>query len=121
MQAKTAMKEEKMAIKGLSALAYGKRLSVMRLLIKAGGEGLRAGQIARSLEVTPTTVSSQLAVLDNAGLVNSHRKRRSIVHTADCDALDELLVFLIGASCHRRADLSKLVLGVARARGEQLW
>ena len=56
-------------VKRLSALAQDSRLAVFRLLVRAGPEGVAAGEIARGLEITPNTLSAQLTILANAGLV----------------------------------------------------
>ena len=97
--------ESNLAVKRLSALAQEGRLAVFRLLIKAGRDGLPAGDVARALNVPPNTLSAQLAVLANAGLVVSRRSGRSIVYAADVDGMSELLVYLIEDCCDGRPDL----------------
>ncbi|PHQ69382.1 MAG: transcriptional regulator, partial [Paracoccus sp.] len=42
----------------LSALAQDTRLDVFRLLVKAGPEGLAAGEIATTLDIRPNTLSN---------------------------------------------------------------
>ncbi len=91
--------EPKAAIKRLSALAQDNRLAVFRLLVKAGPEGVAAGAIARSLAITPNTLSAQLTILSNAGLVASRRDGRSIIYTADYSAMGALLVYLTEDCC----------------------
>ena len=91
--------ESETAIKRLSALAQDSRLAVFRLLVKAGPEGVAAGEIARSLAITPNTLSAQLTILSNAGLVASRRDGRSIIYTADYDAMGALLVYLTEDCC----------------------
>ncbi len=60
--------EMEIAIKRLSAIAQEARLEVFRLLVKAGPDGMAAGDIARSLGVPANTRwSAQLLVLSNAG------------------------------------------------------
>eukprot|EP01030_Chromulinospumella_sphaerica_P031839 gene31839-32510_t len=55
--------ESTLAIKRLSALAQDSRLAVFRLLVKAGRDGVPAGDIARSLDIPANTLSTQLALL----------------------------------------------------------
>ena len=74
------------SVEALSALAHEGRLSVFRLLVRAGKDGLAAGDIARKLDVLPNTLSASLTLLANAGLVGSRRDGRSIIYTADYDA-----------------------------------
>ena len=97
--------ESTAAVARLSALAQDSRLSVFRHLVRAGREGVAAGVIARSLEITPNTLSAQLAILSNAGLVRSRREGRSIIYTADYDGMSELLVYLMEDCCQGRPEI----------------
>jgi len=105
--------ELSVAIKRLSALAQESRLSVFRLLVKAGPAGVSAGEIARSLEITPNTLSAQLTVLANAGLVASRRDGRSIIYAAGYDSMSELLVYLMEDCCQGRPEVCAPLAAVA--------
>lgn len=83
----------------LAALAHESRLAAFRLLVQAGAEGLAAGEIARRLDVLPNTLSAGLSVLSHAGLIVSRRRGRSIIYTADYDAMRALLAFLMEDCC----------------------
>jgi DNA-binding transcriptional ArsR family regulator len=93
------------AVEALSALAHGGRLAVFRLLVRAGPEGLPAGEIAREIGVLPNTLSSNLTILGNAGLVRSHRAGRSIIYTANYDRMRSLLGFLMDDCCAGRPEI----------------
>jgi len=93
------------AVKRLSALAQDGRLDLFRLLVKAGPEGLAAGEIARRLNVQPNTASAQLLVLSNAQLVSARRDGRSIIYSVRFDAMRELLVYLTEDCCGGRAEI----------------
>jgi DNA-binding transcriptional ArsR family regulator len=101
------------AVKRLSALAQDSRLAVFRLLVKAGRDGLAAGEIARTLEVAPNTLSAQLSVLANAGLVASRRDGRSIIYAADYDRMGELLVYLMEDCCQGHPEVCAPLVQVA--------
>lgn len=92
--------ESKDAIATLSALAHEGRLSIFRLLVKAGPEGLPAGQIARELEILPNSMSAQLNVLSHADLITSRRDGRSIIYTANYPTMSGLLGFLMEDCCN---------------------
>jgi ArsR family transcriptional regulator len=94
-----------LAIKRLSALAQDGRLGVFRLLVRAGLDGLAAGEIARTLGVTPNTLSFQLNVLANAGLVTSRRAGRSIIYAAGYDTMSQLLLYLMEDCCQGRPEI----------------
>jgi DNA-binding transcriptional ArsR family regulator len=97
--------ESIVAIKRLSALAQDSRLAVFRLLVKAGRHGVAAGQIARALEITPNTLSAQLTILANGGLVTSRRDGRSIIYAADYDGMSDLLLYLMEDCCQGRPEV----------------
>ena len=97
--------ESNTVIKRLSALAQDSRLAVFRLLIKAGPAGVPAGEIARALQITPNTLSAQLTILANAGLVTSRRDGRSIIYAAGYDGMSELLVYLMEDCCQGRPEV----------------
>src|SRR5665213_1886655 len=97
--------ERQIAIKRLSALAQDARLAVFRLLVKAGPEGIAAGEIARTLGITPNTLSAQLNVLSNAALVTSRRAGRSIIYVADFDGMSQLLLYLMEDCCRGRPEV----------------
>jgi ArsR family transcriptional regulator, arsenate/arsenite/antimonite-responsive transcriptional repressor len=105
--------ESKTAINRLSALAQDSRLAVFRLMIKAGPDGLPAGEIARTLAITPNTLSAQLTILANAGLVTGRRDGRSIIYAADYDGMSELLVYLTEDCCQGRPEVCAPLAAVA--------
>jgi ArsR family transcriptional regulator len=93
------------AVKRLAALAQDARLKIFRLLVKAGPEGLPAGEIARRLETAANTMSAQLLVLSNAGLIQSRREGRSIIYSVDFPAMSDLLIFLTEDCCGGRSEI----------------
>jgi DNA-binding transcriptional ArsR family regulator len=105
--------ESQIMIKRLSALAQEARLQVFRRLVKAGPQGLAAGEIARELGITPNTLSAQLNVLANAGMVKSRREGRSIIYAADYDGMSELLVYLTEDCCQGRPEICAPLAEVA--------
>ncbi len=86
----------------LAALAQESRLRVFRLLVRAGPEGVAAGEIARALEVPQNTLSAQLAILHRAGLVASRREGRSIIYMPDFGGVRKLMAYLLQDCCQGR-------------------
>ena len=107
--------ETKAALSQLSALAQENRLAVFRLLVKAGHDGLPAGDIAAALDVPPNTLSAQLNILSQSGLVTGQRQGRSIIYSANFDAISGLIVFLMEDCCEGREDVCAPVLEMARS------
>ena len=108
--------EPKTALAQLSALAQENRLALFRLLIKAGPEGLPAGEIAAALGVPPNTLSAQLTLLSNAGLIEGTRQGRSIIYKAQYEAISGLIVFLMEDCCQGRSEICTPVLEAAQSR-----
>lgn len=95
----------KKAIDALGALAQESRLSVFKLLVRSGASEIPAGEIARDLGVPASTMSTHLAILERAGLIQSRREGRTIYYRADLDGMTELMAFLIEDCCAGRAEL----------------
>ncbi|AKM09144.1 ArsR/SmtB family transcription factor [Croceicoccus naphthovorans] len=87
------------AVSALNALAHDTRLSVFRMLVQAGPEGLIAGEIAQRADVPPSTMSHHLAILERAGLSQSERESRLIHYRADYDGMRRLMSFLMQDCC----------------------
>ena len=105
--------ESEKAVQKLSALAQDARLAVFRLLVKAGPDGMAAGDIARKLKTAPNTMSAQLLLLSNAGLIRARRDGRSIIYAADFEAMSDLLLFLTEDCCGGRAEICAPLASVA--------
>lgn len=101
------------AVQKLSALAQDGRLAVFRLLVKAGPDGMAAGDVARKLDTAPNTMSAQLLLLSNAGLIRARRNGRSIIYAVDFDTMSSLLVFLTEDCCAGRPEICAPLASVA--------
>ena len=99
------------AVDSLMALAHETRLAIFRLLVQAGPDGLSAGAISVQLDVTPSTLSHHLAVLERAGILDSRRHRRQIFYGCSYDGMRELLEFLTNDCCQGHPDLCGFVAG----------
>lgn len=108
--------ETSSAVARLSALAQPSRLSIFRLLVKAGEAGLPAGEVARQLSVRPNTLSTNLAILNQAGLIRSQRDGRCILYRADFGTMRDLVEYLVADCCDGNPEIclpsDRLVLRV---------
>ena len=102
------------AVEALSALAQGHRLAVFRLLVKAGPDGMPAGDVARDIGALPNTLSTHLAILNRAGLIRSRREGRSVIYTTDYDGMRGLLGFLVADCCGGRPEICEPLVDVAQ-------
>ena len=82
-----------------AALSNDKRLSVFRLLVEAGPDGLAPGEIVRRLELMPATLSFHLKELAHAELVDARQDGRFIYYAANFARVDALIEFLTENCC----------------------
>ena len=87
------------ALSAFAALSQPTRLDVFRLLVKAGNTGLVAGEIADELDVRQNTLSANLTILVQAGLIRNRREGRSIRYHVDLNGMRGLLSFLMEDCC----------------------
>ena len=85
--------------RALAALGHEARLSIFRLLVKAGEEGLRVGDIAAHLEIAPSTLAHHLSSLVDARLVLQEKRGREVVNRVDYPAMNGLVSFLTEECC----------------------
>ncbi len=91
--------ETKIATTYLSALAQESRLTVFRLLIQSGTEGLPAGKISELTGIAPSSLSFHLKELNYAGLVSSESLGRFVIYRANTGLMRELIDFLTENCC----------------------
>ena len=105
--------ETKNAVAGLSALAHEGRLNAFRLLVRAGKEGIAAGELARRLEVAPNTLSSSLSILSHAGLIESRRAGKSVIYSVRYGDMTALLQFLMEDCCAGSSEICAPLMELA--------
>lgn len=97
--------DERQAIAAFAALAQEHRLRIVRMLVKAGPEGMASGTIAEEIGCSRNNVSFHLKELEHAGLVASRRESRSIIYSAAYPVLSELIQFLMRDCCEGHPDI----------------
>ncbi|WP_298963664.1 metalloregulator ArsR/SmtB family transcription factor [uncultured Roseibium sp.] len=98
------------AVSAFGALSQKTRLDVFRLLIAAGPEGMSAGDIGETLGVRQNTMSANLSVLLQAGLVRNTREGRTVRYFADLGGTSALLTFLMSDCCGGHPELCSQVI-----------
>ncbi len=91
----------------LAALGHESRLSIYRLLVEAGPEGVNAGAIAEQLGIPAATTSFHLSNLSRVGLIKARQESRFIYYATDYSVMDELLAFLTDKCCQGQSCLPK--------------
>ena len=91
--------EAKQAIRALGALAHETRLAAYRLLVQRGPDGLSAGTIAQTLELSPSSLTFHLQQLMHAGLIAQRRMSRQLFYATDFAVMNELMGYLTENCC----------------------
>lgn len=85
--------------RALAALGHDARLSIFRLLVKAGREGLRVSDIGEHLGLAPSTLAHHLSTLVDAGLVLQEKHGREVYNMVDYPAMRRTVDFLTSECC----------------------
>ena len=87
------------AAQGFAACGSEPRLMVLRLLVRAGGEGLTVGEIQQRTAIPASTLAHHLGFLAAGGLVEQERRGRTVINRAAYRRLEALAAFLLEACC----------------------
>lgn len=87
------------AIITFDALSQETRLRAFRLLVEAGPNGMPAGKLSETLGTPHNTLSFHLSHLANAGIVSSRKEGRSVIYSANYDAMRDLIGFMVKDCC----------------------
>ncbi|WP_299553740.1 helix-turn-helix transcriptional regulator [uncultured Tateyamaria sp.] len=88
------------AAAAFAALGSEQRLSVLRILVRAGPDGLSIGMLGDRSGVTGSTLTHHVKILASAGLVTQARQGRSIICAAVAfDEVQDLSNFLLTECC----------------------
>lgn len=88
-----------LAVEALAALAQESRLSIFRLLVQAGKEGVAAGVLGEKLGIPAATLSFHLKTLTHAKLIKSRTEGRFVIYSANFAGMDNLIAYLTEHCC----------------------
>jgi ArsR family transcriptional regulator len=78
----------------LAALGHAVRLSLWRMLLPYGSDGLSAGTIAERMAIIPSSLSFHLRQMTQAGVLRQRRSSRNIVYAVNADVMEEVMTQL---------------------------
>ena len=81
------------------SLSSGIRLEIYRLLVKAGPEGMVAGDIAAALALPANNTSFHLKTLTQAGLLGVTQEGRFQRYRANMELMTNLISYLTAECC----------------------
>jgi ArsR family transcriptional regulator len=113
--------ESTSAIEAMAALAQAHRLDIFRALVKQGGSGLSAGELATHIGISPSSLSFHAAQLERAGLIESRRASRNVIYSIDVGGIRDLLNFLTEDCCNGHPELCgglSCAVDISSDRGE---
>jgi ArsR family transcriptional regulator len=93
------------ALSVFAALAQPTRFQAFRLLIEREPKGMPSGDIARHMAVPYNTMSTHLAILSKAGLIEARRRSQSVIYRARLEALEALVGYLLKECCGGRPEI----------------
>ena len=102
--------DKNFALAALAALGQETRLDIFRLLVRAGREGVPAGEIATRLGAIQNTTSAHLKILSHAGLIKAERDGRIVRYIADMTGFRDLLAYLMEDCCNGSPELCQPVI-----------
>ncbi|MDO2950891.1 ArsR/SmtB family transcription factor [Aeromonas simiae] len=87
------------AVKVLESLASPVRLAAWRQLVRAGLDGMVAGELATALEVAPNTLSFHLKAMLGAHLLSVEQEGRFLRYRANIPLMLGLIGYLTEECC----------------------
>lgn len=108
------------ATKVFESLASGIRLDVWRLLVKAGLEGMVAGQLSSELDIAPNTLSFHLKAMLHAGLVSVEQEGRFLRYRANIPLMLDLIGYLTEECCYGNPEQCSDMRSTANCAAEVL-
>lgn len=99
-----------LAVERLASIAQPTRLQALRMLLSVHPDALAAGEIARRCEVPHNTMSTHLATLTRAGLVDVAKDGRVVNYRANVQGMRGIIDYLARDCCDGRPDLCGVTL-----------
>ncbi|WYK04572.1 metalloregulator ArsR/SmtB family transcription factor [Cereibacter sphaeroides f. sp. denitrificans] len=97
--------DDQTALTAFAGLSQETRLQIVRLLVRAGPEGLPAGEIGSAIGASSSRLSFHLTQLEQARLVTSRREGRFVIYAAAYPVLSDLVTFLMRDCCDGRPEI----------------
>ena len=85
--------------KALKELGHNTRLSIYKVVVKAGHQGVAVGIIQEKLGVPASTLSHHISSLASSGLISQRREGRTLYCVAEYDCLEAVINFLQKECC----------------------
>lgn len=97
------------AAKGFAAMGAAPRLEVLRLLVRAGPQGLSVGELQSRSGIAASTLAHHLKVLTEAQVITQEKQGRSTLCCANFGPLEGLAQFILSECCAEAHDAERNV------------
>jgi ArsR family transcriptional regulator len=87
----------------LAKIGNPTRLKIVRLLVRAGDDGLAVGQIQKQLNIPGSTLTHHIAHLKSAGVIRQLRQQATLICTIEFNLLRDLVDYLTEECCTDQA------------------
>ncbi|MBL4942532.1 MAG: helix-turn-helix transcriptional regulator [Colwellia sp.] len=102
MLQKVIIQESKLDIVAarLAELGHPTRLTIFKLLVKAGNDGISVGSIQQDIGIPGSTLSHHIAKMIKVGLIKQVRESRVLFCFPEFEALNEVINYLQEECCN---------------------
>lgn len=83
----------------LAKIGNSTRLKIVRLLVRAGDEGLAVGMIQKKLDIPGSTLTHHITHLKSAGVIRQERRQATLICKMEFDVLRDLVDYLTEECC----------------------
>ncbi len=83
----------------LSKIGNSTRLEIVRLLVRAGEQGMPVGTIQKQLKIPGSTLTHHIAHLKSAGLIRQEREQATLFCKMEYERLNQLITYLTEECC----------------------
>ena len=90
---------ENIAAQGFAAIGSESRLSVLKILVRAGREGLTISEIQQRTGIAASTLAHHLKFLLAGELIAQKKQGRSVINTANFEHIEALSRYLLAECC----------------------
>ena len=90
----------------LAKIGNPTRLRIVRLLVRAGNEGLPVGMIQKQLDIPGSTLTHHISHLKSAGIISQERRQATLICRIEFAVVQSLVDYLTEECCADLVDES---------------
>lgn len=99
--------DDSSAAQAFAALGNESRLMILRVLVKAGTQGVNVGELQRLTKLPASTLAHHLATLGQAGVIRQEKRGRETMNFAEYGRLRRVSGYLLEDCCAGMLDKAR--------------